>query len=343
MSYTNGLTYKPRMDRNIADLLENGALVHMLEFTQNEDRIALKKDSTNNYIMNLANGLAGESTGLASRFKKWNSYDTERGEFTGISASSVKTGYPFKLFQNYTNVGLLLDPADVSFIFIGGADVFSHEHDQQRVLIGKDKFEGEMGRRLLELNTGDTKQHPDFGGIFIPHIRAPEEEKALRKFFYDNLFGAYANGLEPADKGFLSAFKTVVNAAKDTGLSQMNEIGINLKPQGVKAIVIYNDPTSTASQGYKSDDEYLGVSGGNLAYLLNELIKEKTGKSLPVIHYNLKDVWQPPAINQVTLEPKKVAASIEKSKLIRDTYELNLGKERTEDLILGRITAQVEL
>lgn len=120
----------------------------------------------------------------------------------------------------------------------------------------------------------------------------------------------------------------------------MNEIGINFKPECIKAIVIYSSSYSANLDYQPNSNVNRFASGANLAYLFREMVKERTEKTLPVIHYHIETRDSYPEVRQVTLEHEKVAAAIKQDPLLEDVFKTHLGEKKFKNLMLNKSNAE---
>lgn len=355
MSYSKGLSYKPLMDRSAAETFTAGGLVHMLEFSVNSQTFGGK-----DFLGNFTKAMGGKNAGPISDFAmRHMSFNEQENSFMGLASTSVKEGFPFELFTDRTNVGVLINPVEnSSFFYISGCDVFSHSHDEKHVAMAPEFFIGVNSQKLLEINFGKDGSDKT-GNLVVPLKRSKEDEQALRNYFYKDLFNIYSKGLDPQDDYFVSKFR----GASQHSFNATNEIGINFQPSCVKALVIYSSDTSMRKPGYEPvvyKNKHT-IEGANLAYLLNEMIKKETGKGLPVIHYHMQGALidkeilsftgigdngkntSKPIIREATLEPRKVADAIRKDDFTRKVFERYLSKEYVTNLLLNKVQSEVAI
>ena len=337
MSYTTGLKYEPRMNRDVKELLDRGGLVHMLEF----DMLGLSQNDIANgsidYLENLINGFAGKRTGKTSQYKDRDSFDEKTGSFVNMATTSVKTGLPFKLFTDQSNVGFLIDPeVDTKFIYIACKDVYSKEESGNTINLRTFHMNGIVGQKILDLNVGTQGNFISREKINIPGTRSEMDEAELKSFFKNIFFRMY-EGDYGTDEGKLKNFIKTVEMKDTTGLAELNEIGINFKPASVKAIVLYSDDATKERKEHKYDfaQEQIGLQGICMANLIDQMLIQKTGNGLPIIHYS-HSVNEAPIINEVKVENKKIANMIEEHPLADNCYRFHLGDEYVERLILGK-------
>ncbi len=335
MKYTKGLTFKPIKNRDIATALEKGALVHMLEFA-----VPLGTQIHNNnllgHLRNFLGAYSDGKSGSVSAFNDRTFYDAESKTFPAMPTSAIKEGFPFILFDSRSNVGVIKNPKSVRFSYIAFDDCYSdcsfmdgHVSFTPETVRLKDAA---LAERMLLLNKGsdgivsDNKQE-----ITIPFVRKTEDEKALRDFFNNGFFDAYSGGNEPGSNKFIKSF----GKAFKSGLSNLCEVGINSSTSADIAIIIYDNGLNRRSNqfDYFAHESDTKLEGVNLAFLLQQAIKQRSGKELPIMLYRHKDGFAPPEILEVQIEKAKIATNLKTIERIHKLYDKILGKEAIQEIL----------
>jgi len=326
----DAINYKP-MTPEVDELLNGGALVHMLELGVLPGKEEL--------LSNLVNATLGKNTGSCSEYRAKSFFNEKKGVMEAISCSAIKAGFPMTLFTICSNTGLLIDPKKVKFLAIQTQDCHSLIYDNDKIKLFHSNIFNDA--RLENANFADAEikgQH-----AFIPLNRPEEKYKELQDIFAGHFWDLYSGGKSPGEKGFN---KNIKNALTDIlALSDANmlhtEILAHVPPDALKGLLIYSDKYET-DVGYKSSsDDLYGIM---LANLIREKIALEKNISLPILHYhsNLKIEefscdFQAPSIKEVKVENNKVANILETNPYTKKVYERFLGQEYVQNIILGRI------
>jgi len=316
----NGLKYKPIMNRKLADVIENAGIVHMFEFTT----VGWSGD----YLGNLASAVSGKNSGKCSHWRQIDFYNSETKRLEAVAGSAIIGKCPIRLFDVNVDVGILIDPALAHFSYICETDVKSKLTDKGTIIL---PIISAWGGVTPKENLGEEgKCH--FQTIEVPIHRNEADRKTLSEFF---------NGK------FLDRFKRWRKGdMPQHGYTQKcflhNEVGVNFPKEAVKAVLVYSYGSSAGDKDYeektpscyeKSFEEK--ITGMMLANLFVEVVKRKGGAALPVLHYDL-DRSGELKINEIELEPRKVARVLEEDAWTRVAYEHFLGAKKVQDIILGK-------
>jgi len=308
MSYSTGLKYKP-MSHGIKELLSQVALVHMFEFQT--DRYA--------YLLNnLSDAVSGKSGAACSSYNMRSFYNEENGLLEAIPTTTVKQDYPFKLFDAQSNVGLLINPEKVQFIYIAERDAFSTVLDDHRMV----EIASWSGTQAINhANIGGANKLHGHKSIRAPFERTKEDSAQLIKVFNNE---------------FMDKYKSIKDRGIPDSCFKFNEIGINLPKEAIEAVVIYSYGQSKAAMGYdKCHGEKNKINGVMLANLFINNVQQRCGVELPLLHYDLKASGKT-NFNEVEIQNKKVINTLNNDPEIKALYEYCLGKERVQNMILGK-------
>jgi len=325
MSYSTGLKYKPILSGNIADILDKVGLVHMFEFSSCSRQLGdPARVEGGSFLGNLVSAVAGKSTGLCSVYQNRDLYNQEKGLFECLATSTVKREHPFKLF-GLSNVGLLVNPEKVKFVFISFEDIDSHIFGEKVYL--KDKPENSL---INTLNLGEKGYKNAENNIVVPIQRTEAEEENLSKVFFGEFMGKYENQKDKKVSDDFFGF---------------NEIGVTFPPEAIEAVIVHSSAYGNLKDfnlGYaagRGDHQYNEISGVMLANLFAESVQQKGGAQLPILHYNLK-LSGKTNFNEVEIESRKVVNVLKNDPVTRDIYEFNLGQQYVQNIMLGK-TAMV--
>jgi len=322
----NGLKYKPIMNRKLADVIENAGIVHMFEF-ETYGRVI-----DHDYLGNLASAISGKNSGMCSKYRNVDFYKSDSGMLEAVAGTAIMGKCPIRLFASTSNVGILIDPAMVNFSYICDSDLRSILAPMDTIIIPKRSL---LGFDTPEENVGEEGVRIR-ESIRMPIRRNEADSKALSEFF---------NGK------FLSKFKkwkkgdSIKIAHETIKCFLHNEVGVNFPGEAVRGVVLYSykrngrvNLDESGNVGYTS--RYCGqLKGMMLANLFVEDVKQKSGISLPILHYDLNMSGEL-KINEVQPEPQKVARILKDDVHIKALYERFLGKQRVERLIQGKPTGQ---
>ena len=327
MSYTNGLTYKPIMDKELRTLLDNGALVHMLEFKTNH--LAFGKDEL---FDNACNAFTGRDTGKCSSLREAGFYDNEMKSLKAMATTAVVSGCPIKLFDDFADVGFLMDRNKAELVFVSHIDAMS-------ILTqgGSVEFTPNKDKKIHDVNEGKGGNFYKSENVFqVPISRSERDTKNLSEYFENKFLTRYK---DMAKKGLFTNIKEEL-----VDVIKLNEVCVNFPTSAVKAVVIYShefdDPQKYKSSLHESlfSSENI-LRGPMLANLVVETIKQKGGPELPVIHYDVKP--RKLTINQVQLEQKKVIDVLKRDGISQEFYAQTLGEEHLQNMLLGKTGVEI--
>jgi len=310
MSFSAGLKYKPVLNKDIAGILDKVGLVHMFEFSvdkQNHD-----------YLGNLSSAVSGKASGACTRFGEHRDfYNKKNGLLEVVATSTIKQKYPFELFS-HSNVGVLINPEKAQFIYLSHKDVGSCLSDFKNRTV---RILGSIHPLMDEVNCGEEVYQQTKGILSIPMKRSDVDSKKLDTFFKNEFMNEYDNQRKMGK--FLKPLR-------------YNEIGISFPKEAVEAVIIYSDEKSQFNIGYdKSQGKNNVVSGVMLANLFIEGVQQKSGKKLPLIHYDLK-LSGKTSFNEVEIENRKVVNILNKDPYTKAHYKDLLGKDYVQNMILGK-------
>jgi len=306
MRYTTGLTYKTNLNRDIAGILDKVGLVHMFEFSvdkQNHDCLS-----------NLSSAVSGKASGGCSEFgTERDFYNEENGMLEAVATSTIKQKYSFTLFSQ-SNVGLLINPEKAKFVYLAYMDVHSVIGDRR---ISISQYEDPIIDRI---NCGE-EGYKDSALTIVPIQRSKVDNETLAMFFKNE---------------FMKGYKKHTMFGASSGVIPYNEIGINFPKEAVEAVILHSHSESEFNIGYaQSQGKNNEISGVMLANLFIEDVQQKSGRKLPLIHYNLT-LSDKANFNEVEIDNKKVAKVLNDDPNTRAHYERLLGQQRVQNMIFGK-------
>jgi len=334
MSHSNGITYKLNISREIDTLLEKGALVYMFEFG-NE----FEPD-----LLNLCNGLIGKKTGAYGGFRNDVDMHFDAGKqiFKALPMSAVRKNFPLGLFDKFNGVGLLIDPRMVDFIAISDCYIFNEAPSSNTITFtNTNRFNDS---HIFDVNRGldAVCLRPAKSRFEVSIYRSEGDKKDLEELFKNYLWENYAKGTTPESA---DVFEVVSNNLKNSSKKKhmfstniTSEILANVPKDAVKGIVLTTQHTNPISYMHSGD----AISDEMEAVLVREFVKLHKEVSLPIIRYEQpqissnNEIMQAPGFKEIDVDMKKVMNVLNNDKHTREYFERFLGKERVQDMILGK-------
>jgi len=353
-----GLAYK-NMSQTMLDILDKGALVHMFEFKTPTDITAYSAAHVDKF-KNLANAFLGIKSGCYSEYRGEVFFNKKENFLEILPCSAIRTGYPMELFNEASNVGVLLDPTKVKFILMQPHDCFSN-------IVNQWEFTAETINIFNDKTLYDANHNSSEPDIYVfPNTRTDKESNALHGLFQDHFWKLFSEGKKPGEAAFKDAIQNSITkfySYRMLSLSSakplMTEILANVPPEALLGVVIHSDEKVIKKINYNScQPELSGIinmSGIMLANLFREIIAQKTQTELPILHYHSNLKMHPikttiensfdfraPGINEINVENKKVARVLEENPAIKRFYEHYLGVKQVQDIILGKAGPETE-
>jgi len=349
MKHSTGLTYKPTIQSSVGRLMERGALVHMFEFYVRPSRLKVSPDN----LLNLANAISGNCTGSFSDFRGEFFFDDETKRLKALPCSAVRAGYPLQVFVEYSNVGLLIDPKKTDLLLIQTQDCHSRAiSEKQMQVMDRDIFSNE---RLRKANFEGTDFNEDMSDIaYIPFRRTEEKYQEMQNIFKWKFWHLYSGGHAPGEEGFKKNIQRALDKSEfKHDEIMMTEILANVPGDAIKGLVIYSNSKNCnidygkSARHHRHDETQPYIMDGVLlANMFREKIAAERKLDLPVLHYHshmdntsFKDssALNAPLIREVNIENNKIALALRTNPKAREIYEHYLGKDRVQDIILGKV------
>jgi len=351
MSYSLGLTYKPKISKKVDDLLTRGALVHMFEFK-----------SQMHLLNNFCNALVGKDTGPYSSYREV--FGPEEGEemnfnedkqiFQALPTSAVRKEFPFSLYTNLNNVGVLIDPEKVDFIAIGPGLITNYAADKTTMYFNNINFFNDphfynvnLGKDAIEM--GDDAEKTTCVDIF----RSAEDKAALKKLFKEYFWEKYTGGVKADSPGIFKHIKTAMpEIAKLGGFDPriISEIVANVPRDAVKGIIFCPNRFWPEHASYlPARDMNMQLNGMVEAVLVKQFVQQKLKIDLPIIRYhepevdNSGDIITKPAFSEVKVEMRKVRQVLKTDPTTSIAYDYVLGAAHTSNIINGKTCFHIEM
>ena len=293
------LTYKPMVNQKISELFEHGALVHMLEF------MPPKKDSI--HLSSLCAAFDKKDKGFFSQYSRVH-FDEGKQKFASMPSSALHKNIAFKLYDTHNNVGLIIDPNLCEFHYISTKDADSIKDEIKQNYIHITILNSVP--ELVEINLGKDKTVKksmqnvgDKTRMLLPPERSKQDEEALHNYFDDKFFKLYQTG--KVDTTYIS------------------EIGVNAPISAIRGIMVSN-----ANKPQEYPDRAADL---NLAYLLQQVFKQKTKVELPIISYD-RSKGDKPEIREIAIDTKEMAKTLRENPEIGKIFTECLGKDFLKNL-----------
>jgi len=284
----------------------NLAFVHMFEHGFD----FADKDS---YLYNVLKKINNQKSGEYSPFRV--DMTSSIPGYPAMPVSSIKQGFPMKLFDLWNNVGLMIDGNDVGYVYVShrlcfNKDVAGPEEITIRAEhIDKSLYAAQGGdMQMLEkiLAKADGKKDPLLTlEVFSDREHSDRCKKAMEHHW--ELIrgkGSFAEGMK-------AHYKLTYNV-EDTA-PMMTESLLNVRGMSkIKAIVVY-DADKHIGYGPITPKTEKGLMA---AVVTKGILKKDFGLDVPIIHYErtkLTDITTCPELKQVVLEKNKVVEALAKS------------------------------
>lgn len=312
MHRTLDAKHQPFSSKEVENLVNNGMLVHMLEFSSGDD-----------YFKNTCNALSGNYTGAFSEYR-WGTkeefnFDRENQRLMALATTATMAKNNTNLFTVNSHIGFIVDPSKVEFLAI--SPNLSHNRMTDIGLTvnnvnkrGDKKFiDATAGTTTTRINDGQFA-----GRLLIPSKRTDEEQIALK-----------------------DAFKYLLDKMQTGSWTTTNEIMVNAPLDAVKGILFqpligsYTNNTLLNNYNHISFvNTKISPESLMMAILISKAVEQNTGTILPIIERSVHS--QTPVLQEIKIEPEKVRNALIRSSGYRKLFEEVLGVEATKGFMRGR-------